>query len=80
MTENWTELVIGIIIIISPWVFGFSDISVAKWCNVLLGLVLVLVNAWTIFGEAAADSPRDGRIAEKENANQRTTSNKINFN
>jgi hypothetical protein len=29
---------------------GFSDISVAKWCNVLLGLLIVLLNAWIIFG------------------------------
>jgi hypothetical protein len=36
--------------IISPWVLGFSDISLAKWCNILLGLLLVLVNAWVIFG------------------------------
>lgn len=57
MTENWTEFVIGIIMIISPWILGFSDISVAKWCNVLLGIALVLVSAWSLFGGAAQTIP-----------------------
>ncbi|HEY5220711.1 MAG TPA: SPW repeat protein [Candidatus Paceibacterota bacterium] len=50
MAENWTEFVIGIIMIASPWVLGFSDISLAKWCNVLIGLLLILMSAWTRFG------------------------------
>jgi tetrahydromethanopterin S-methyltransferase subunit E len=54
MVGNWTGLVIGIIIIISPWVLGFSDISLAKWSNIIVGLVLVLMNAWIVFGESAS--------------------------
>jgi hypothetical protein len=57
MTEDWTELVIGIILITSPWILGFSDISLAKWCNIVLGLVLVIINAWMIFGNAAQEVP-----------------------
>jgi hypothetical protein len=73
MTENWTELVIGIIIIISPWVFGFSDISVAKWCNILLGLALVLVNAWTIFGEPTQTVP----VMEESQKGKRRSKNNV---
>ena len=51
MAANWTELVIGIIMIISPWVLGFSDITLAKWCNVLVGLLLVIMSSWIMFGE-----------------------------
>lgn len=52
--------------IISPWVLGFSDISLAKWCNVLIGLVLVIMSAWTMFGKAslpaaAAEEPKKER-------------------
>lgn len=50
MIRKWTELMVGIILIISPWVFGFSDISVARWCNVFAGLILVLVSASEVFG------------------------------
>ncbi len=50
MVRKWTELIVGIILIISPWMFGFSDISVARWCNVFAGLILVLVSASEVFG------------------------------
>jgi len=73
MIQDWTEFVIGIIMIISPWIFGFSDISVAKWCNILLGLALVLVNAWTIFPEPA----RATTIAEETQNVKRKTKHAV---
>ena len=70
MIEKWTELVVGIIMIISPWVLGFSDVSLAKWCNVLIGLLLVVMAAWTIFGEPppvppVAEQPKDEKLHKK---------------
>jgi hypothetical protein len=49
MTKSWSEFIIGVLLLISPWVLGFSDISIAKWCNVLMGVILILINAWAIF-------------------------------
>ena len=66
MIEHWTELIVGVAIIISPWVLGFSDISVAKWCNVLLGLTLVVVNAWMIFGESPATASMAGEPQKRK--------------
>lgn len=36
---------------ISPWLLGFSSISLMKWSNLLIGLIIVLINVWIIFGE-----------------------------
>jgi hypothetical protein len=55
MIEYWTALAIGLMMIISPWVLGFSDISLAKWCNILFGLVLVVVNARKICRTVPSD-------------------------
>jgi hypothetical protein len=52
VTERWTLLIVGIWILVSPWVLGFSDISVAMWSNVLCGILLALLGAWSIFKEA----------------------------
>ncbi len=76
MIERWTEFVVGIIMIISPWIFGFSDISLAKWCNVLIGLLLVLMGAWMLFGERAQAIPamedsQKGRRKIKNNVEQK---------
>jgi hypothetical protein len=51
VTKSWTELTIGALLVVSPWTLGFSDISIARWCNVIFGLVLIIINAWTIFGD-----------------------------
>ncbi len=63
MTEYWTALGIGIMMIVSPWVLGFSDISLAKWCNIILGLILAIAGAWKIFGAIPADTPSIEEIA-----------------
>jgi len=73
MIGNWTGLFIGIMMIVSPWILGFSDISLAKWCNILLGLALVLMNAWTIFGEPTPAT----RTAEEEPKRKRKIKNNV---
>lgn len=51
MAQNWTQALIGLWLVLSPWLFGFSDITLMKWNNVVVGVILVLVNVWAIFGE-----------------------------
>lgn len=51
MKTYWTGFVVGIWLIISPWILGFSGISLAKWDSVFIGLILTLVFGWEIFGE-----------------------------
>ena len=50
MGMKWAAFIVGLLLIVSPWVFGFSAVSLAKWCNVLAGLVLAIVSAWGLFG------------------------------
>jgi hypothetical protein len=59
MTANWTELTLGIWLIVSPWLLGFSSISVMKWSNLMVGLLLVLINVWIIFGKKRASLPSE---------------------
>lgn len=60
MAENWIEGVIGIWVLLAPWLLGFADISLAKWSSVALGLVLILLNAWSLF--AGKPNHEKGRI------------------
>ena len=48
MKERWIFIVIGVWLVISPWVLGFSDSVLVKWSNVLCGLVLIVMNAWVL--------------------------------
>ena len=51
MVRNWTELVLGFWIMLSPWLLGFSNIAIMKWSNVLCGLAVILMGAWMLFGK-----------------------------
>jgi hypothetical protein len=47
---SWAELVLGVWIVVSPWVFGFSG-TLALWSNVFVGAAFVVLAFWRIFGE-----------------------------
>ena len=50
VVKHWIQLGIGAWIFLSPWLLGFSSISVMKWSNVAAGAALILINLWIIFG------------------------------
>ncbi|MGC9599008.1 MAG: SPW repeat protein [Minisyncoccia bacterium] len=47
---HWIEGIVGFWILLSPWLLGFANISIAKWSSILCGLILILVNSWLLFG------------------------------
>jgi len=51
VNENWIELAIGIWILASPWLLGYSDVSLAKWSSLVCGVILIVLNSWIMFGE-----------------------------
>src|ERR1700683_4879556 len=40
--EEWVTLIVGALVIIAPWVFGFTAIHVAMWSCVVLGVIVAL--------------------------------------
>ena len=53
MAANWIQLFLGIWILISPWLLGFSSITVMMWSNLVIGVAFILINLWIIFGGKA---------------------------
>ena len=46
MTWNaWVNLIVGILLIISPWVLGFSTDTTATWTAVVGGVIVAVVAA-----------------------------------
>jgi hypothetical protein len=56
MSKFWAQLVIGLWILLSPWLLGFSDIFIMKWSNVLCGLALVVMSGWEILGKYGGEN------------------------
>ncbi|MFB6212577.1 MAG: SPW repeat protein [Candidatus Magasanikbacteria bacterium] len=44
--NNWLIVVIGGFTIISPWVLGFSDLSLVSWNNIIIGSLIVVCSIW----------------------------------
>ena len=55
VVKNYIQLAVGIWILVSPWLLGFSSISIMMWSNLIAGVVLVLINVWAIFGDEKTD-------------------------
>ena len=36
---------------LSPWLMGYANLSLAKWGSVIAGLALMLINAWSLLGK-----------------------------
>ncbi len=59
--EEWVNLVLGIWMIISPWVLLYSGNSTARDNAIIVGLIVAVVSIWTLadkhtrIGDAAAD-------------------------
>jgi uncharacterized membrane protein HdeD (DUF308 family) len=54
--EEWVALIVGALVIIAPWVFGFAAIHVAMWSCVVLGAIVVLSSIseiWAVHHPAA---------------------------
>ena len=70
---KWAAFIGGLALIISPWVLGFSAISLAKWCNVLAGLALAIVGAWGLFGESSVFAVPEPIEAREQSPSKRRT-------
>jgi len=47
--EEWLNLLLGIWVIVAPWVLGFAAITAAMSAHVVLGLLIAASAAWEIW-------------------------------
>ena len=44
---EWVNLVLGIWVVVSPWVLGYSGTTNAVWYDVIVGVLVAAVALWT---------------------------------
>lgn len=47
---NWAQIILGIWLVVSPWILGFSDINTALWDSVIIGILILISGLWCVFG------------------------------
>ena len=55
--EEWINLLLGIWLIIAPWVVGFSPVSSATENSVVLGIIMIVLPLWAM-GQTSQQAPR----------------------
>lgn len=46
--EEWTSVALGVWLVISPWILGFSGITMAMWNAVAVGVVVAVLALWAL--------------------------------
>jgi hypothetical protein len=47
--EEWAGLILGLWLIVAPWVLGFAGDAGAMWTHVVLGVLTAAVSAWALW-------------------------------
>jgi uncharacterized membrane protein HdeD (DUF308 family) len=47
--EEWVALVVGVLMVIAPWVLGFSAVQSAAVVCVVLGIIVALSSIWELW-------------------------------
>ena len=61
--EEWTEGILGLWLIASPWLLGFSTHATTMRNAVLVGIVVVVLAAWTLLSMKSAARVGEDRMA-----------------
>lgn len=54
---SWLNVVLGIWVLISPWVIGFSAYSVATSNNVIMGIIIIILAGWSALATGMNSEP-----------------------
>ncbi len=46
MWQGWFNLILGLWLIVSPWLLGFSTVAAAMWNSVIVGIVVAALSYW----------------------------------
>lgn len=44
--EEWINALLGLWLLVSPWILGFTEVPAALWTHVVLGVFVALFAAW----------------------------------
>jgi hypothetical protein len=46
--EEWVDIVLGVLLVISPWVLGFTGTTVARDNAVICGIIMIVLALWVL--------------------------------
>jgi hypothetical protein len=53
---SWINALLGIWLILSPWIYGFTDNTGRKWNSVIVGIVVLVLSVWSAVATSSSES------------------------
>jgi hypothetical protein len=63
---SWVDALIGLWLIISPWVYGYAD-SAWRWNSIVVGIIMLVFGVWSASASSAggSDMPTTGGMSDR---------------
>lgn len=55
---SWTNVALGVWIVVSPWVLGTADVAAIRWSHLITGLVIAVLAATSAMAKPDVREPR----------------------
>ena len=55
---EWVQLILGVLLFISPWVLGFTDLVQMSWSAWIIGVLAVIASGWVLLSGRSEVAPR----------------------
>ncbi len=53
----WLSVVAGIWLIVAPFVLAYSELATALWNDIIVGIIIVVLGAWSALTIGSAETP-----------------------
>lgn len=53
---SWLNALLGVWVLISPWVVGFNRSQVAMTNNIILGIIVIILSVWSALSSGGLDT------------------------
>jgi hypothetical protein len=52
---QFSQLVLGVWVLVAPWILGYSSLTPALWGSVIAGTLIILLSLWGLYGGLEKD-------------------------
>jgi len=56
--QNWLNAILGIWLILSPFILGYGNVTSATWNDIIVGILLAVVAGWVASARVASSAPK----------------------
>ncbi|MGC9046986.1 MAG: SPW repeat protein [Minisyncoccia bacterium] len=67
---HWFTIFLGAWIILSPWLFGFYEINIMAWNNVIAGILIIVFTLWNIVFKGHKVDNTNSQESQDQDKNQ----------